>query len=636
MSPWEILGLEPAATTAEIRRAYAVLLKRTRPEDDPAGFQRLRAAYETALALNQRQPVVAVAAPQIAEPPPIPAEPPVSPQPIPLDEIARDTIQIIIDAFGRGDGQAAAILLAAAIDKNLLPIAAEIGLAERLVQVLLADRTIPPERLLDIAAQFNWYGQADALRGRNGQAERQLCARIDAELWLGGLRAQAKDWLFWIGDQGVGAARLLLGRGPMLLSWLLPPEPPLSAMAGQLVRHYGWIAPHFSERRLRDVQQLTKRMRKRKLWQPRILAGLLVACVGVAMLIKIDVTAMIVILPLVFFARAPHAVRSVFIASMALFGLLWINAMTGWISPTLSSPRWVDYTMPGGTLKPLPVESIENLRKRADQGYVDATYKLANAYLVGHGVSQDFVEAAKWLKISAEQGNLESQHNLGVLYQNGLGVPKDYAESRRLFSKCFARLGNCAADLGFLYYSGLGVVQDYSEAKKYNEISASRGEPVGQFNLGTMFAFGNGVILDPVQAFKWTKAAAIQRLPAAMGNLGQFYNIGFGIKQNGPKARAWLTAAAEAGEPQAMFNLGVLLQQGEPSKAEDVSAYRWLSLAVRFLGIDHQDFPEAKEEQELVSARLTPDQRAKADAEIASWKPQIPSSLPETDGDIPN
>jgi hypothetical protein len=46
-TPWSVLGLPPRTSDRrEIRRAYATLLRRHTPEDDPAGFRRIRSAYE--------------------------------------------------------------------------------------------------------------------------------------------------------------------------------------------------------------------------------------------------------------------------------------------------------------------------------------------------------------------------------------------------------------------------------------------------------------------------------------------------------------------------------------------------------------------------------------------------------------
>ncbi|MEG3048719.1 MAG: J domain-containing protein [Thermomonas sp.] len=49
MSPFETLGLDDAADIPAIKRAYAKRLRNCRPDEDPAGFQRLHEAYEACL-----------------------------------------------------------------------------------------------------------------------------------------------------------------------------------------------------------------------------------------------------------------------------------------------------------------------------------------------------------------------------------------------------------------------------------------------------------------------------------------------------------------------------------------------------------------------------------------------------------
>lgn len=48
--PFEYLGLAPDADERSVKRAYAERLKKTRPDDDPQGFQALHAAYAECLA----------------------------------------------------------------------------------------------------------------------------------------------------------------------------------------------------------------------------------------------------------------------------------------------------------------------------------------------------------------------------------------------------------------------------------------------------------------------------------------------------------------------------------------------------------------------------------------------------------
>lgn len=63
MDPFDILGLEEPADEASIKRAYARLLKVTRPDSDPAGFQQLHEAYQLALQYSRWQSAPAAESP---------------------------------------------------------------------------------------------------------------------------------------------------------------------------------------------------------------------------------------------------------------------------------------------------------------------------------------------------------------------------------------------------------------------------------------------------------------------------------------------------------------------------------------------------------------------------------------------
>jgi hypothetical protein len=105
MNVWQELGIAPTAEVREIRRAYAQRLRHTHPEDDPDGFQRLRAAYESALAAATSE-VSAGAAPAG---PPLPDE---TLRPLPVRGTGRTveekhhTVDVVAEAFFAADTDA--------------------------------------------------------------------------------------------------------------------------------------------------------------------------------------------------------------------------------------------------------------------------------------------------------------------------------------------------------------------------------------------------------------------------------------------------------------------------------------------------------------------------------------------------
>jgi hypothetical protein len=95
---WEQLGIVPTTDAAAIKRAYALKLRRTRPDDDARAYQRLREAYDRALwwarhaAQDVDEAVPSTDAARPGAPPAVEPDPPpaplqqAAPQPAPLPE----------------------------------------------------------------------------------------------------------------------------------------------------------------------------------------------------------------------------------------------------------------------------------------------------------------------------------------------------------------------------------------------------------------------------------------------------------------------------------------------------------------------------------------------------------------------
>lgn len=66
---------------------------------------------------------------------------------------------------------------------------------------------------------------------------------------------------------------------------------------------------------------------------------------------------------------------------------------------------------------------------KANAGDAVAQYKVGYDYYLGHGVVQDYSEAAFWWRKAADHGYASAQNNLGVLYTTGQGVPQSDAQA---------------------------------------------------------------------------------------------------------------------------------------------------------------------------------------------------------------
>ncbi len=208
----------------------------------------------------------------------------------------------------------------------------------------------------------------------------------------------------------------------------------------------------------------------------------------------------------------------------------------------------------------------------AKQGDVRSQFNLGLMYAKGHGVLQNFKEAAKWYRLSAEQGDARAQYNLGVMHIKGHSVP-----------------------------------QDDSEAEKWTRLAAKQGHIRAQHNLGVMYEKGRGVPKDFKEAVKWYHLAAEQSHIGAQYKLGLKYQRGRqGISRNYKEAAKWYQLAAEQGDTRAQNNLGWMYMMGRGVKRDKVYAYIWGNIAAS------KGHPKARKLRDIVVKRMTPAQIAEA------------------------
>ena len=125
---------------------------------------------------------------------------------------------------------------------------------------------------------------------------------------------------------------------------------------------------------------------------------------------------------------------------------------------------------------PATAQDLTTLTTRAEQGDVEAQFKLRVMYDNGQGVPQDNATAAKWFTKAAEQGHANAQYNLGVMYDNGRGIPQDEATAVKWFTKA-AEQGDADAQfkLALMYANGRGVPQDEVTAHMWSNLAAAQG-----------------------------------------------------------------------------------------------------------------------------------------------------------------
>ncbi len=165
-------------------------------------------------------------------------------------------------------------------------------------------------------------------------------------------------------------------------------------------------------------------------------------------------------------------------------------------------------------------KALRLYEKAAAGGDFEASYIAGGMYYKGLGTPKDLKKAFAYLDFAASHGKSSPESNrvLAELYIVGRVVPQNYAKAASLYRQS-ADMGDREAqlELGFLYFTGRGVEQDYEKAFKWFEMAALNNDSLAQYNLGIMWYTGNGTKeSDMEHAHAWFSLAAANNYPDAI------------------------------------------------------------------------------------------------------------------------
>lgn len=184
--------------------------------------------------------------------------------------------------------------------------------------------------------------------------------------------------------------------------------------------------------------------------------------------------------------------------------------------------------------------------------------------------------------------------------------------------KAAAGRGHAAAAyaLGLAYSSGRGVERDLQIAATWLNTAADLGDSRAQFLAGVNFSTGAGVERDLTRAAGYWEKAAMQGHPRAQYLLAQAYADGSGVGKDVAWAAMWYGKAARQGHRDAQFSYGVLRATGRGLPRDRDDGFVWISLA------SSGGHTQAEEVRRSLAAKLTKDERARAEITLGAFKAQ--------------
>ena len=271
--------------------------------------------------------------------------------------------------------------------------------------------------------------------------------------------------------------------------------------------------------------------------------------------------------------------------------------------------------------------SIEELKKRADSGDVDAQLEIGYKHLYGvDGVNIDYKQAFYYYEQATRTNNPVALNNLGSLYFNGIGTNVDYDNAIHYFKEA-AKYGSsdAALNLVVIILSSDKAFKSKSDWQYvYNLLKQAKDTNIyAKYLLGYSHYVGFLVNKDYKKAFSYIKEVADKQYDEAQLVLSSLYIEGKGTTRNYNNAVKYLKQSSSQGNKEAIIKLADIYADGSIFKQDIKQAHILYNVATVF-GSDYAE----KKRDELESVLKIDDLLSiQASAENFKFSPSQPTNF---------
>ncbi len=214
-------------------------------------------------------------------------------------------------------------------------------------------------------------------------------------------------------------------------------------------------------------------------------------------------------------------------------------------------------------------KAIEWYKKAANQGHVEALYKLGVCYEQGIGIEKNETIAVEFYKKAVECDHIDSKFKLAECYRMGKGIEVNLEKAKELYLKA----GKCRH-----IQAQNEFIRCYENDPEFcldNETLLTS-YCKGLCKIGESYEKENDTFRgNPNIALKWYLKAAELGYLSAQVMVAWFYEGKRGIDKNIDKAIPWYKKIAEKGVPLYMRKLSRCYRYGEGVKKDLKKAIEW-------------------------------------------------------------